>query len=558
MIKDKNIKFEDKKEKKLRGGYYTPDQATDFITNWAVQPETKTILEPSCGDGAFLKSIFKRVKTLNSKLNKFDIQAIELNENEALKIPPEIRDNINLNIGDFFKYIYENPLQTKFDSIVGNPPFIRYQDFPDTQRAYAFQLMKEAGLKPSRLTNAWIPFLVLSATLLNENGRLGMVIPAELFQVNYAAETRRFLSREFSKIHILTFNKLIFPSIQQEVVLLLFEKKLIDKHYINISELNDISSLSNFNIPANNHSKELDHSSEKWIQYYLTGYELDLIRHIRKNSNIPLAKNFYQVDVGIVTGQNKFFVLSKNQVDEFGLNTFTSRIVGKANHLAGVIIDEQDWEKLIEKNFPNFLLTPPDGDFEKLPPEIKKYIKIGEENNYHLGYKCSIRQKWWVVPSIWKPDAFMLRQVHSFPKLVLNECSATNTDTLHRIKFLNGENQKSLIAGFTNSLTFAFSEIMGRSYGGGVLTFEPSEAENLPLPHKKSLDLDFDLVNKLLREKKIDKVLKINDESILKNGWGFSDKEIHTLNKVWQKLRDRRILRNRKSISSTDRILSQK
>ena len=39
-----------------------------------------------------------------------------------------------------------------------------------------------------------------------------------------------------------------------------------------------------------------------------------------------------------------------------------------------------------------------------------------------------------------------------------------------------------LAAASINSVTFAFSEVMGRSYGGGVLELEPREAEPLPFP----------------------------------------------------------------------------
>ena len=89
--------------------------------------------------------------------------------------------------------------------------------------------MKENGFHPTKLTNIWLPFLILSCLALSENGRLGMVIPAELFQVNYAGETREFLARYFDRLTLITFQKLVFEEIQQEVILLLGEKKSEDK-----------------------------------------------------------------------------------------------------------------------------------------------------------------------------------------------------------------------------------------------------------------------------------------------------------------------------------------
>lgn len=50
------------------------------------------------------------------------------------------------------------------------------------------------------------------------------MLPAEVLQVSYAQQLREFLSHFYNKINIVSFEKLVFPEIQQEVVLLLCEK----------------------------------------------------------------------------------------------------------------------------------------------------------------------------------------------------------------------------------------------------------------------------------------------------------------------------------------------
>ena len=54
---------------KLRGGYYTPEPIARFICNWAIDINTKGILEPSCGDGIFLKEAAKKVIEINPNLS---------------------------------------------------------------------------------------------------------------------------------------------------------------------------------------------------------------------------------------------------------------------------------------------------------------------------------------------------------------------------------------------------------------------------------------------------------------------------------------------------------
>ena len=81
--------------------------------------------------------------------------------------------------------------------------------------------MVDEGLKPNKLTNIWVPFIVAAATKLALGGRMALVIPAELLQVTYAGQLRRFLTDRFSRIDIVACNELFFEGAEQEVVLVL-------------------------------------------------------------------------------------------------------------------------------------------------------------------------------------------------------------------------------------------------------------------------------------------------------------------------------------------------
>ena len=107
-------------------------------------------------------------------------------------------------------------------------------------------------------------------------------------------------------------------------------------------------------------------------------------------------------------------------------------------------------------------------------------------------------------------------------------------------------NKSAIVAAFMNVLTFAFSEVTGRSYGGGVLTFEPSETEQLPLPLIGAENLDLNYLDSLLRTKGIESVLQITDQVLLRDGLSLSVEEIKMLHNIWIKLRDRRIQRKHK------------
>jgi adenine-specific DNA-methyltransferase len=534
---------------KLRGGYYTPEPIGKFLANWAIQSSNASILEPSCGDGGLLACAFDRLVDCGTPpkeaLNL--IHGVELDEDEAQEAALRFKNvgAATIHVGDFFSYCEEHLANKRlFDVVIGNPPFIRYQNFPEQHREIAFRLMNKAGLHPNRLTNAWVPFLVAATLLLNPHGRLAMIIPAELLQVNYAAELRQFLSQFYRRITLITFQKLVFEGIQQEVVLLLGERDGIQESGIRTIEIARSADLENYSDNwASTILKEMDHSTEKWTMYFLDRDELSLLRELKAHPGIIKADQFIDVDVGIVTGLNDYFVLTRKQVRNYKLANFTRPLVGRSNNLGGLVFNDQDWQRTVHNEAGAYLLDIPKMNLDALPEAVKEYIAYGELKGAHTGFKCRNRTPWYVVPSMWNPAAFMLRQVHSYPKIVLNAADATCTDTIHRVRFRNNASPMLVATGFLNSLTFAFSEIIGRSYGGGVLELEPNEAEQLPLPMINEQTIDPAELDSLLRNNDIHAVLQITDEVLLKKGLGLSGIDVVRLRGIWEKLRDRRINR---------------
>lgn len=536
---------------KLRGGYYTPPDIAEFITSWAIQDKNCDLLEPSCGDGVFIEAAVLHLRRLGLKNQSLfqKIHAVEFDSSEASKTAARFsaicsKSALNILSGDFFSYCLEClRIGKKFSAVIGNPPFIRYQNFPEEQRERAFGIMRGVGLNPNKLTNAWLPFLIGSSLLLKDHGRLGMVIPAELFQVNYAAETRKFLGDFFSRITIVTFKKLLFDGVLQEVVLLLCEKEQSQVTGIRTLEFNDARDLKQYiyqPLPVTE-LVPLDHSTEKWTKYYLGPSEVSFLRALRQDKRIQNLGEMAEVDVGVVTGQNDFFILNADDVNQRKLQEHVIPIVTRSNHLEGLCFSAKDWRNLSTKKLPYAMFYPKNAEVEELPLDAQAYIKYGEENSFHQGYKCSIRKRWYIVPSVHVPNGFLLRQVHAYPKLILNTSRATSTDTIHRVSFRLGQNRKAITSAFINSLTFAFSEITGRSYGGGVLTFEPSEAERLPLPIINAERIDFEEQDSLVRSGNIEAALDICDKVILHDGLGLSKRDIKSLRNIWKKMRDRRM-----------------
>ncbi len=178
----------------------------------------------------------------------------------------------------------------------------------------------------------------------------------------------------------------------------------------------------------------------------------------------------------------------------------------------------------------------------------RDYIAWGEEAEINKGYKCRIREEWQIVPSQRISDALFIRRNNKYPKLIINEAKAYTTDTMHRVTVKENAEIKALTASYYNSLSFAFSEICGRSHGGGVLELMPNEVERILLPYNENNTELLPVINKMIREKKdISELLKITNEKILKENFGLTDSEIELADSIWKKLSKRRLNRGKKA-----------
>lgn len=525
---------------KLRGGFYTPEPIAAFILKWGINGSLDSdVLEPSCGDGVFIEQL----KDNNHKFNS--ITAIEFDEIEANKANQIQLTNKEIINTDF--HLYCNETAKRFDLVVGNPPYIRYQYFDEAQQKEAIKVFERAKLKYSKLTNAWVSFVVGSSLLLKEKGKIGFVIPAELLQVSYAQQLREFLAHSFNKINIISFEKLVFPDIQQEVVLLLCEKNGNDSHLIEHLELRDASDLEKLDVNIlKSPKKKIDFKSNKWTYYFLEQEEIDFLEKIAEQKKIPTIAKYASVEVGITTGSNDYFTVPLPIVEAYELTEYAKPMVGRSVQVNSVIFTKEDWELNRQtKAKAHLLVFPPKDKIDELSG-AKSYIKLGESMGVNKGYKTGIRDDWFVIPSIKLSDALFIRRNNLYPRLILNEANAYTTDTMHRVSMKKDTNKEAFIASYYNSLSLAFSEIVGRSYGGGVLELMPSEAGKILLPYKTENAELLSKIDQMMRDKKdIDQILKITNEQILKIGFGFTDKEIQLADSIWKKLSDRRLNRSK-------------
>lgn len=536
-------------EQKLAGRYYTPIDLAEFIVKWGMDGTVNTILEPSCGDGVFLE-------ILRHCDDNFTCKGIEISSHEAAIAAERLAldERFNILVSDFYDY-YNGSHNEKFDFIIGNPPYIRYQYLTEEQRNIQSSLLLENQMKPNKLINAWVAFTVAAVSLLEDNAKIAFVIPAELFQVKYAEQLRSYLMQNLNEITLLTFKELIFEGIDQEVVVLLGRKnkEFLGIHQMKILEFTNVSDLvKNFKVRnAEQRFQNIDTTNVKWTKYFLNPQENSVISGLRASESCIRFGDIAQVDVGITTGNNDYFCVNAETAEDYDLLDISRPLIARSVNIPGVTFERVDWEWNVEQGAKTFLL-----DFNQLADaEIterqKAYIELGEKNEEHIGYKCSIRERWYAIPSIWEPDAFFLRRNYQYPKFVLNNCNAVSTDTMHRVSFLMGTDRKKAILSYYNSIAFAFTELEARSYGGGVLEILPRELENVTIPNINDMLIDdkiidnlFDSLNRAIRENRdIEEILDLIDQTLLVERLNIPIADVAQCRAIWHKLKNRRLNR---------------
>lgn len=537
--------IENETPEKLRGGYYTSQDITQFLVRWVGEIAPQRLLEPSCGDGAFLRGL------ANCPLSTLrEVLACEVVPEEAAKARAQALGitgvTTTISEEDFLGWALPKLNRPpSFDAVVGNPPFIRYQYLTNTLQDRAEAVFRAFGLPFTRHTNAWVPFIIASMALLRPGGRLAMVVPAELLHVLHAQSLRSFLSRTCKKLLILDPEELLFQETLQGVVLLLAEKtdgNTATTASLAVSRLRGRSFLHEPPAKYFRNASYLpsDELGAKWTTAFLTSSERHLLKRLRANRLAVPFQEIGRVAVGIVTGANKFFLVADETVRRFSLEDFAYPMFGRSEHVPGILYDARTHRHNKRLGYPTNFLWFEEVAKSKLPSGPRSYIDKGESESLHRRYKCRIRSPWYSVPSVFATPIGMLKRSHDYPRLVLNTLGAFTTDTAYRVAPTNGIASRQLVYSFVNSLTALSAELEGRHYGGGVLELVPSEINRLLVPYLPKLRPDCKRLDTMFRNGVSSaQILAAQDPKILQP-LGLRASDCDSLRAAWLRLKSRR------------------
>ncbi|HJW02232.1 MAG TPA: class I SAM-dependent methyltransferase, partial [Azospira sp.] len=141
------------------GQVFTPPEIVTRML--ALRRRRGRVLEPACGDGAFLARLPEAV-------------GIEVDGRQA---PPQAR------VMDFFAY----PESERFDTIIGNPPYVRFQDIPGATR----ELLRLDHFDGR--SNLYLFFIEKCLRHLSPGGELIFITPRDFLKATSAVGVNRLL-----------------------------------------------------------------------------------------------------------------------------------------------------------------------------------------------------------------------------------------------------------------------------------------------------------------------------------------------------------------------------
>ena len=300
-------------DRKLNGAFFTPDYIIDFIINEVKPQENDKNLDPSCGCGAFLiglaeyyqRTFSKPVKAIvKENIYGSDILAYNIHRAKLLLAIYALQHNEILEESDF-NLFHQDSLKSdwemRFDTIVGNPPYVKFQDLSDENRTC---LLKNWTTVEGGTFNLYFAFFELGYKLLNPAGRLGYITPNNYFTSLAGEAMRQFFQQKKCVTKIIDFtHKKVFDA-QTYTALTFINKK--ENEVITFDRIKDDCSPQNFLPIANgspNYLKDLD--VKKWR--LLKTDEQKNIRII-ETIGTPINKLF-DICVGIATLKDEVFFI---------------------------------------------------------------------------------------------------------------------------------------------------------------------------------------------------------------------------------------------------------
>jgi len=197
--------------KNKHGQYFTPRHVADLMVSLLKTNKSGKVLEPSSGKGVFLDAL------LDSNFKNIT----------GIEIDPDLAKHKKIKVINT-SFVSWDP-DSKYDAVIGNPPYIRWKNLRETDRNEVI-CSKHWGKLLNSLSDYLMVFIVNSVDHLSNNGELIFVTPSFWLHTQHSNAVRQHLLQNGSFTDLITFGETqVFPGVASSIIIFRYQRGLRNK-----------------------------------------------------------------------------------------------------------------------------------------------------------------------------------------------------------------------------------------------------------------------------------------------------------------------------------------
>ncbi|MBR0042226.1 MAG: N-6 DNA methylase [Bacteroides sp.] len=433
-------------DKKKTGATFTPDVLANFLADKLLHYykklcDTSCILDPACGDGVLLATLYKKGKVSSSNIIGYDTNESYLSVAKKLLANISHKNDSQFYNEDFLAVcpnnqdLFSNDIKKEFaDLIIANPPYVRTQVLGAHK---AQQLAKDFNL--TGRIDLYYPFFMAMTNALKVGGILGVITSNRYICTKSGSDIRKYLLNNYHVLEVIDlgdtklFDAAVLPAIFIGIKKSISEKSIIRPRYTSIYETvptdnamlaNSIFDILNgdnvgvFNV--NNTFFEfkkgfLKQGSDKTTIWQLEdNNESAWISKIEKNTAFKI-KDKFKVRVGIKSCADNVFITQQWIKEGFEIEDKLLKPMLSQENIDSWNIDRK---AIIKVLYPHYA----DNGKRKVYdisqfPNAKRYLESHKEQLERRSYLIKAKRNWY---EFWVPQNPVLWDL---PKIVFPDIS---------------------------------------------------------------------------------------------------------------------------------------
>lgn len=457
-------------ERRSIGAFYTPASIVEPMVSWALERCPARIVDAGCGSGRFACTVARRDPDVSIVAVDLDPLATLLTRANLAIIGATAAQVVH---GDFLRL--ELPEVDGATAWIGNPPYLRHHSLDAGTKAWAAGAGKAIGHPVSSLAGLHALFFLATAVHAREHDFGAYIVSSEWFDTGYGDVIRQLLTNGLGALSLHAFppHTAAFEGVMTTAVIVTFEAGA-KPQAIRLERVDGPHGLGRLSggMPLD---RELLVAASRWSPLFSPPAPA------REGRTVRLGE-IARVHRGQVTGGNKFFVLTRQQAKELGLEEWCRPAITSAEEIldSGGVVRDGPNRRVI-------LAVPADVD-RRAHPQLDRYLRRGERRQgdkpaISKGYVASRRRPWWNLGPFDAPPIVASYMARRAPVFALNPDGLVLLNVAHGVWPIRGIAESDLagLVAHLNEYREGYRG-QGRTYHGGLEKFEPGEMERLIIP----------------------------------------------------------------------------